>query len=57
LLTTQLQAQDPLDPMSPSEMVDQLTQVNSLQQLMQIQTDLQTMLGGTGSSTTQTPTT
>jgi flagellar basal-body rod modification protein FlgD len=54
LLTTQLQAQDPLNPMSPSEMVDQLTQVNSLQQLMQIQQDLQTMLGGSA-STAPTP--
>ncbi len=42
LLTTQLQAQDPLNPMDPSQMVDQLTQINSLQQLIQIQSDLQT---------------
>jgi flagellar basal-body rod modification protein FlgD len=44
LLTAQLQAQDPLNPMDPSEMVDQLTQINSLQQLVQIQSDLQTGL-------------
>ena len=53
LLTTQLQAQDPLNPMDPSQMVDQLTQINSLQQLIQIQSDLQSMMG-TSSQTTQT---
>jgi flagellar basal-body rod modification protein FlgD len=45
LLTAQLQAQDPLNPMDPSQMVNQLTQINSLQQLIQIQTDLQQVLG------------
>ncbi len=49
LLTAQLQAQDPLNPMDPSQMVDQLTQINSLQQLIQIQSDLQTLVG-TGSA-------
>ena len=44
LLTAQLQAQDPLNPMDPSQMVDQLTEVNSLQQLIQIQSDLQQAL-------------
>jgi len=52
LLTTQLQAQDPLNPMDPSQMVTQLTQINSLQQLIQIQSDLQSMLG-TSPSTAQ----
>jgi flagellar basal-body rod modification protein FlgD len=52
LLTAQLQAQDPLNPMDPSEMVDQLTQINSLQQLIQIQSDLQNMMG-TPSTTPQ----
>jgi flagellar basal-body rod modification protein FlgD len=56
LLTAQLQAQDPLNPMDPSQMVDQLTQINSLQQLVQIQTDLQQMMGQTP-ATTQTPST
>jgi len=56
LLTTQLQAQDPLNPMDPSQMVDQLTQINSLQQLIQIQSDLQSMLG-TSSTTAQGGTT
>lgn len=45
LLTAQLKAQDPLNPMDPSQMVNQLTQINSLQQLIQIQTDLQQVLG------------
>jgi flagellar basal-body rod modification protein FlgD len=56
LLTAQLQAQDPLNPMDPSQMVDQLTQINSFQQLVQIQSDLQTMLGGASSSGTQATT-
>jgi flagellar basal-body rod modification protein FlgD len=34
LLTAQLQAQDPLNPMSPTDMVNQLTEVSSLQQLV-----------------------
>jgi len=62
LLTAQLQAQDPLNPMDPSQMVDQLTEINSLQQLIQIQSDLQTALGlpqastgTTGSTTPSTP--
>jgi flagellar hook assembly protein FlgD len=55
LLTAQLQAQDPLNPMSPSEMVDQLTQINSLEQLIQIQGDLQTGLGLNGASQASTP--
>jgi flagellar basal-body rod modification protein FlgD len=58
LLTAQLQAQDPLNPMDPSQMVDQLTQINSLQQLIQIQSDLQQVLGQTPAATqTQTPAT
>jgi flagellar basal-body rod modification protein FlgD len=56
LLTAQLQAQDPLNPMDPSQMVNQLTQINSLQQLIQIQTDLQKVLGQTPPVTqTNTP--
>jgi flagellar basal-body rod modification protein FlgD len=53
LLTAQLQAQDPLNPLDPSQMVDQLTQINSLQQLIQIQSDLQQVLG-TAPAATQT---
>jgi flagellar basal-body rod modification protein FlgD len=60
LLTAQLQAQDPLSPMDPSQMVDQLTQINSLQQLIQIQSDLQSFMGtpsaSQGSSTSSSGT-
>lgn len=44
LLTAQLKAQDPLNPMDPAQMVDQLTGINSLQQLIQIQSDLQQLI-------------
>lgn len=54
LLTAQLQAQDPLNPMDPSQMVDQLTEINSLQQLIQIQSDLQQGFNLPASSTQQT---
>jgi len=58
LLTAQLQAQDPLNPMDPSQMVDQLTEVNSLQQLIQIQSDLQQALNlPTSTTPSTTPTT
>ena len=51
LLTAQLQAQDPLDPMNPQEMVNELVSMNSLQQLIQIQQDLATIGGlSTGAS-------
>jgi flagellar basal-body rod modification protein FlgD len=50
LLTAQLQAQDPLNPMSPEDMVTQLTQVSSLQQLININQTL-TSLSQSGSTT------
>jgi flagellar basal-body rod modification protein FlgD len=50
LLTAQLQAQDPLNPMDPNQMVDELTSMNSLQQLIGIKQDLDSMLGTTGTS-------
>ena len=46
LLTAQLQAQDPLNPMSPQDMVNQLTQVSSLQQLINISATLTKMSNG-----------
>lgn len=55
LLTAQLQAQDPLNPMDPSQMVDQLTQINSLQQLIQIQSDLQQVLNQAPAGTQTNP--
>jgi len=62
LLVAQLQAQDPLNPMDPTQMVSELTEINSLQQLVQIRTDLDqvtgsqtgTTTGSTNSSTSQT---
>lgn len=47
LLTAQLQAQDPLNPMSPTDMVNQLTEVSSLQQLVNINQTLTNISKGT----------
>ena len=55
LLTAQLKAQDPLNPMDASQMVNQLTQINSLQQLIQIQTDLQQVLNQAPAATPPAP--
>jgi len=52
LLTAQLQAQDPLNPMSPEDMVSQLTEVSSLQQLYSINQTLTDIATGTTPSTT-----
>src|SRR5277367_6432950 len=53
LLTTELQAQDPLNPLDPTQFVSQLTDLNSLQQLIQIRTDLDSLAGAvSGGSTT-----
>jgi len=56
LLTTELQAQDPLNPLDPTQFVSQLTDLNSLQELIQIRTDLDTLVssasaGATGGTT------
>jgi flagellar basal-body rod modification protein FlgD len=51
LLTAQLQAQDPLNPLSPQDMVNQLTQVSSLQQLININQTLKNMSTGTAGAT------
>ena len=51
LLTAQLQAQDPLNPMSPQDMVNQLTQVSSLQQLININQTLTNISHGALSTT------
>jgi flagellar basal-body rod modification protein FlgD len=40
LLTAQLQAQDPLNPMDPNQMVDELTSMNTLQETIQMRQDL-----------------
>jgi flagellar basal-body rod modification protein FlgD len=52
LLTAQLQAQDPLNPMSPTDMVNQLTEVSSLQQLVNINQTLTDISTGTTPPTT-----
>lgn len=45
LLTAQLKAQDPLDPLKPQDMMAQLTSLNSLQELITIRQDLEKALG------------
>jgi flagellar basal-body rod modification protein FlgD len=55
LLTAQLKAQDPLNPLSPQDMVNQLTAVSSLQQLVNINQTLKNIsTGSTGTSPSQT---
>jgi flagellar basal-body rod modification protein FlgD len=58
LLTAQLQAQDPLNPMDPNQMVNELTSMNTLQETIQIRQDMDSLVastsvaaptGGTGS--------
>lgn len=44
LLTAQLQAQDPLNPLDPNQMVSELTEMNTLQQIIQIREDMDAML-------------
>jgi len=52
LLTAQLQAQDPLNPMDPDQMVNELVSMNSLQQLIGIKQDLDNLTGANSSSGT-----
>jgi flagellar basal-body rod modification protein FlgD len=47
LLTTELQAQDPTNPLDPTTLVSQLTDLNSLQELIQIRSDLDTLVSDT----------
>jgi flagellar basal-body rod modification protein FlgD len=44
LLTAQLQAQDPLNPLDPNQMVSELTSMNTLQQTIQIREDLDALV-------------
>ena len=55
LLTTQLQAQDPLNPLDPNQMVNELTTMNTLQQIMQIRQDLDALLAAAKGSGGTTP--
>ena len=47
LLVTELQSQDPTQPMDPTQMVGQMFSMNQLQQLIDINQTLSTALGGT----------
>ncbi len=58
LLTTQLQAQDPLNPVNPTDFVTQLAQFSSLEQLIGIRQDMDSALtnpSGTASNPTPSP--
>src|ERR1700750_2947893 len=48
LLTAQLQAQDPTNPMDPNQMVDELTNMNTLQETIQVREDLDALLSASG---------
>jgi len=43
LLTAQLQAQNPLNPMDPNQMVTELTSMNTLQEIIQIRQDMDSL--------------
>ncbi|HEX8964539.1 MAG TPA: flagellar hook assembly protein FlgD [Rhodocyclaceae bacterium] len=47
LLTTQLQNQDPLNPMDNAQVTSQLAQISTVQGIQQLNTTLQSMLGNT----------
>lgn len=50
LLVTQLQNQDPLDPVNNTEFITQSAQFSSLEALQNIQKDLDSMAGGAGAT-------
>lgn len=52
LLVTELQSQDPTQPMDPTQMVGQMFSMNQLQQLIDINQTLSTALGTTPSGGT-----
>jgi len=54
LLTAELQAQDPTNPMNPQDMMNQLVSMNSLQTLLNIQTILSKATGVNPPTTTGT---
>lgn len=55
LLTSELQAQDPTNPMSPTDTITQLAQFESLDQLSQINSVMQTAFGSQTKSTSTQP--
>ncbi len=52
LLSAQLQAQSPIDPLDPNQFVAQLAQFQSLSALTQIDQYMQTLVANTTPSTT-----
>lgn len=50
LLTTQLQNQDPLNPMDNAQMTSQLAQISTVDGIQQLNATLQTLLGNTNDS-------
>ena len=52
MLVTELQNQDPTQPMDPTQMVGQMFSMNQLQQLININQTLQNMAGASGSGST-----
>lgn len=50
LLTAQLQAQDPLNPMDPNQMVSELTSMNTLQETIQMRQDMDALLAAAKAS-------
>lgn len=52
LLVTELQSQDPTQPMDPTQMVGQMFSMNQLQQLIDINSTLSSALGGATTSGT-----
>jgi len=56
LLTTQLQNQDPLDPLDPNQLTTQLVEINMLEQLAEINQTLQNAFPAASGSTPTTST-
>jgi len=57
LLVTELQNQDPTQPVDPTEMVSQMVSLNQLDQLISINQTLQNLTSGTTGTTTSSGTT
>ena len=55
LLTAQLHAQDPLNPMDPNQMVTELSSMNTLQETIQIRQDMDALVAAAKSSAAGAP--
>jgi hypothetical protein len=55
LLTAQLQAQNPLNPMDPNQMVSELTSMNTLQEIIQIRQDMDSLAKPPAATPPNTP--